>query len=359
MLHMVNSLNHVVFDFLQLSSDLFSGQSLPLLLAIVKLPLFRLVTVLVVAFGLLCGIAFSTWTVRATCGLNWRLVSQGNRLVQMFFSSGLSLSLALHLGIVLGGWEEGGLLLVLVPAFCLCAQNLPQRHSSALACLLLAIVAIPVGFATPLETGSDGFRHDVLGLGRQGRAQAGASVEEQAQGVWDVVGRAMQLFVCAFYAGIQHAPIQVYHASKEEHKDASVEYCSPAMRGSARYAFLMLFLSGCLRLSVFFSVCVFQDNAMHVLLEGASGYEFNKACACCLMVYLLYQACWNLTQLREQVMPSLDQVGLHTPRSKVKMLVVCLALASFPLAEHAQVVFWVTNVLAGCAVLAACLTLRK
>jgi hypothetical protein len=184
-------------------------------------------------------------------------------------------------------------------------------------------------------------------------------VEEQAQGVWDVVGRAMQLFVCAFYAGVQHAPIQVYHASKEEHKDASVEYCSPAMRGSARYAFLMLFLSGCLRLSVFFSVCVFQDNAMHVLLEGASGYEFNKACVCCLMVYLLYQACWTLTQLREQVMPSLDQVGLHTPRSKVKMLVVCLALASFPLAEHAQVVFWVTNVLAGCAVLAACLTLRK
>lgn len=350
---------NVVFDFLHLSSELFSGQSLPVVLAIVMLPLFRLITVIVVAIGLLCGITFSTWIVRATCGLNWRLVSQGNRMLQLFFSAVLSLSLALHLGTVLGGWETGGLLLVLVPAFCLCAQNLPQRHSSPLGCLLLAIVAIPVGFATPLEAGSAGLRHDVLGMGRQGQAQAGGSVEEQAQGVWDVVGRAMQLFVCAFYAGIQHAPIQVYHASKEEHKDASVEYCSPAMRGSARYAFLMLFLSGCLRLSVFFSVCVFQDNAMHVLLEGASGYEFDKACVCCLMVYLLYQACWTLTQLREQVMPSLDQVGLHTPRSKVKMLVVCLALASFPLAEHAQVVFWATNVLAGCAVLAACLTLRK
>lgn len=354
-----NLIPDIVFDFLHLSSDLFSGQSLPLLLAIVKLPLFRLVTVLDVAIGLLCGITFSTWIVRATCGLNWRLVSQGSRMLQLFFSAGLSLSLALHLGTVLGGWEAGGLLLVLVPAFCLCAQNLPQRHSSALACLLLAMVAIPVGFATPLEAGSAGLRHDVLGLGRQGQAQAGGSVEEQAQGVWDVVGRAMQLFVCAFYAGVQHAPIQVYHASKEEHKDASVEYCSPAMRGSARYAFLMLFLSGCLRLSVFFSVCVFQDNAMHVLLEGASGYEFNKACVCCLMVYLLYQACWTLTQLREQVMPSLDQVGLHTPRSKVKMLVVCLALASFPLGEHAQVVFWATNALAVCAVLAACMTLRK
>lgn len=350
---------NVVFDFLHLSSELFSGQSIPIMLAIVTLPLFRLITIIVVAIGLLCGIGFSTWTVRATCGLNWRLVSQGNRSLHLLFSAGLSLSLALHLGTVLGGWEAGGLLLVLVPAFCLCAQNLPQRHSSALACLLLAIVAIPVGFATPLEAGSAGLRHDVLGLGRQRQAQAGGSVEEQAQGVWDIVGRAMQLFVCAFYAGIQHAPIQVYHASKEEHKDASVEYCSPAMRGSARYAFLMLFLSGCLRLSVFFSVCVFQDNAMHVLLEGSRGYEFNKACVCCLMVYLLYQACWTLTQLREQVMPSLDQVGLHTPRSKVKMLVVCLALASFPLAEHAQVVFWVTNVLAGCAVLAACLTLRK
>jgi hypothetical protein len=347
------------FDFIQISTDLFSGKSLPIMLAIVMLPLFRPITIIIVAIGLLCGIGFSTWIVRATCGLNWRLVSQGNRLVQMIFSAGLSLSLALHLGTVLGGWEAGGLLLVLVPAFCLCAENLPQRHSSPLACLLLAIVAIPVGFAIPLEAGSAGLRHDVLGLGRQRQAQAGGNVEEQAQGVWDVVGRAMQLFVCAFYAGVQHAPIQVYHASKEEHQDASVEYCSPAMRGSARYAFLMLFLSGCLRLSVFFSVCVFQDNAMHVLLEGARGYEFNKACVCCLMVYLLYQACWTLTQLREQVMPSLDQVGLHTPRSKVKMLVVCLALASFPLAEHAQVVFWVTNVLAGCAVLAACLTLRK
>jgi len=349
---------NIVFDFLQLSSELFSGKSLPLLLAIVKLPLFRLVTVLVVSLGLLCGIAFSTWTVRATCGLNWRLVSQGNRLLQLGFSAGLSLSLSLHLAGLLAGTGDGGRLLALVPAFCVCAQSLPQRRSTAVACFIFAVVSISVGFTMPIssQAGSAGPGHNVLEIAR--RAQSG-SVEEQARGVWGVAWRALQLFVCAFYAGIQHAPIQVYNAKREEHKDASVEYCSPAMHGSAHYAFLLLFLSGCLRLSVFFSACVFQDNAMHVMLEGAWGYEFNQACVCCLMVYLLYQACWTLTQLREQVMPCLVEVGLHTPRSKVKALVLCLALASFPPAEHARAVFWATNGLTLCAVVAACLTLRK
>lgn len=343
----------VTLDFLQLSSELFSGKTLPLLLAVVRLPFDRLAAVLVVTVGLLFGTFLSGWTVRATCGLGSRLVCMGNRLAQQLFSAGLSLSLFLHLSTLLAG--DDGRLLALVPAFCLCAQALPERPGTACAALLGAGAAVFWGFTTALvRSDGPGEAHDVL-------ATSGLpdSVEGRARGVWDTLSRALQLFVCAVYAGVQHAPIEGVPVSGDARAHRSVQYCSEAMTSSADYATLLFFLSNCLRLCAVLYAVHFQGNAMHVMLEGSTGWDFDKGCVIAFMAYLLYQACWTLTQARAQVMPLLPELGLHRERNRLKCIALCLAIATFPPAPNARTIFWCTNALALGSIAAACAALRS
>ena len=116
------------------------------------------------------------------------------------------------------------------------------------------------------------------------------------------------------------------------------------------------------KLAVYFCAALyaiqFQGNAMHVMLEGSPGWDFDRGCVVAFMAYLLYQACWTLTQARAQVMPLLPELGLHRERNRLKAIALCLALATFPPGPNARALFWCTNALTLCALAAACAALR-
>jgi len=342
-------------DLLCLSSELFTGKSLPALLVLAHRPLDRVPAVLALTVGALLGALYSVWAAGVSSGLGRRpAVAFGNRALQLAFSAGLSLGMALQLARALA--PDGGLLLALAPALCLCGRALPQRHSTPLLAAILALYAMYVGFITPADAPSGDRRAvaDVLPL-----ADARRPAAERTLDAWRVVGRALQLFACALYACVQHAPTQAYEATVDEHKRELVQYGSKRLHDDALYAACVAITAALLRLYTLVAACLFTGNAMHVLLEADRGWRADRFCASAYMVALLYQACWTLTQLREQVLPQFRALRLDQPRNQLKALVLLTVLASYAPARHVQAVCVATNALLGCSALTVCLTLRR
>ena len=330
-------------DLLCVASELFTGKSLPALLVLVHRPLDRVPAVVALAVGALSGAVFSVWAAGVSSGLGRRpAVAFGNRALQ------LAAALA----------PDGGLLLALAPALCVCGRALPQRHSTPLLALILALLAMYAGFTTPADAPSRDWRaralEDVLPPADP-RRPAGERIVD----AWRLVGRALQLVACAFYACVQHAPTQAYEATVAEHKRDLVQYGSKRLHDDALYAGCVAVSAACLRLYTLVAACLFTGNAMHVLLEDDRRWRPDRFCAAAYMVALLYQACWTLTQLREQVLPHFRALRLDEARGQLKFLVLLLVLASYPPARHVEAVCVATNVLLGCSALAVCLTLRQ
>jgi len=345
----------LLHDLLCLSSELFTGKSLPALLVLAQRPLDRVPSVVALLLGGLSGAVFTVWASGVSSGLSRRpAVAFGNRALQLGFSAALSLGMALQLARSLA--PDGGLLLSLAPALCVCSRALPQRHSTPLLALILALVAMYAGFTTPADAPSGQRRAvaDVLPL-PDARRPAG----ERTLDAWRLVARALQLFACGLYACIQHAPTQTYEGTVSEHKHEQVQYGSIRLHDDALYALCVGITAALIRLYPLVAACLFTGNAMHVLLEDDGGWRPDRACAGAYMVALLYQACWTLTQLREQVLPHFRVLRLDQPRNKTKALVLLLVLASYAPARHIEAVCLATNVLLGCSVLTVCLTLRQ
>ena len=100
----------------------------------------------------------------------------------------------------MGIHHDRGMVLSLVPAFCVAIQHLPQRSSTGIISFMLACLLLVLCSDTAASVGGAGNR--VL----HPHFHAHASPREEAAGVWDVVQRALQLFLLAFYASVQHAP---------------------------------------------------------------------------------------------------------------------------------------------------------
>ena len=344
-------------DLLCVASELFTGKSLPALLVLVHRPLDRVPAVVALAVGALSGAVFSVWAAGVSSGLGRRpAVAFGNRALQLAFSAALSLGVALQLAAALA--PDGGLLLALAPALCVCGRALPQRHSTPLLALILALLAMYAGFTTPADAPSRVWRARAL-VDVLPPADPRRPADERIVDAWRLVGRALQLVACAFYACVQHAPTQAYEATVAEHKRDLVQYGSKRLHDDALYAGCVAVSAACLRLYTLVAACLFTGNAMHVLLEDDRRWRPDRFCAAAYMVALLYQACWTLTQLREQVLPHFRALRLDEARGQLKFLVLLLVLASYPPARHVEAVCVATNVLLGCSALAVCLTLRQ
>lgn len=170
--------------------------------------------------------------------------------------------------------------------------------------------------------------------------------------MWDVLLRALQLFVLAFYAGVQHAPTQDLCTS--QHGDAV--YASPYYAKHASYALYVNLFSALLRVCVWYGVCFFQSNVLHVMLENdlsRGGWDWS----CCVLysTLLLYAACWTATQLREQVLPFFK---LTSVTDRLKLLVCALSLAALYRQRAPEIVFFVTTGLSLACLAAAAGALR-
>ena len=324
---------HQVTDILLLSSDLLTGKSIPVLVGITRLPVDQFLAGVVLSMGAAAGAFYSFYSSHAVKGMH--PLGVANRLLQLLFS--LVLSLSLHLSLSKGIHYGRGVVLSVIPAFCVAAQSLPQRDSTVYMAFVLAFWTYWYCMLTPVEASEDA--REMQALPRILRGLNTDTPEEEVAGVWDVVLRALQLFGLAFYACIQHAPTQVYFNAE---KDRDMVYASGYHAKQPGYALFVGLASALVRVCVWYGVCFFQNNAFHVMLENdlsRGGWDW----ACCVLysATLLFSACWTATQIREQVLPFFKHFPA-TPSRRLKLVVCALALAALYRQRDAPAMFYAT-----------------
>lgn len=333
--------DRIPLDVLFVLSDLLSGKSIPVLVGIARLPVDQFLAGAVLSLGALAGALFSAYAGLTTD--RGHALARWNRVVQACY--GLFLSLALALSLARGLHYQRGVILSLAPAFCLVAQPLSRRESAALLAFLVFVPALAIGLSAPAPRGEG--PPAVLPTVLRG-LNPSSPLEEEAQGVWEVLGRALQLFVLAFYASVQHAlPAQ---AAEEGFQP------SPALLALPVYAVFVGLVGALGRLCVWYLVCFVQDNALHVMLENdLSRGGWDWAACVAYTVVLLYAAAGAASQIREQLLPAL----LAEPAPRLKFAAGVLALAALFRMRDPDALFVATSVLAGVSVATAGLTLES
>ena len=318
----------VPWDLLHVCAEVLTGKSVPLLMAIALLPVGQTLAWSMVSLGAVAGALFSVYATRQVAGLS--LVGGANRLLQLGFS--LVASLALLLSLAGGIHASRGPALALIPAFCVAAQTVPQRHSTALVALVLCALA---------------FYACILAEATVPHAAAAAPDEEALLllSLADVVRRALQLFALAFYACVQHAPTQTYF----DLRGAEPVHASHFLARHTPYALFVHLVAAWLRACVWSGVCFMRDSQLHAMLEGRPGAA-AWPCLVAYMVALLFSACWTATQLREQVLPLF---ALDSEPDRVKALACAAACAA--LCPPGPAYFYAANALAVGSVLTAAL----
>ena len=210
----------IPIDVMYICAELVTGKSIPVLVGITRLPMDQFLAWLMLFLGALFGTLFSVYSSRAVVGMT--LLGFINRLIQLSFS--LCMSLSLLLSIAKGIHAGRGVILSLVPAFCIVVQNLPQRDSTALLAFVLCCVFFYTSMVTTVMAEGQGvylamhLSHSATGVQQHAAATVvpvvaspKRSLAEESVGLWQLVWRSLQLFLLAFYACIQHAPTQVQY----------------------------------------------------------------------------------------------------------------------------------------------------
>ena len=336
----------VPLDLLYISAELLTGKSVPVLVGITRLPIGQGLAWVMVTLGAMSGTVFSVYAARkgGMSGLAF-----WNRLLQLGFSLGLSVSLLLSLAS--GIHAARGEALAVIPAFFSLVQSLPQRHSTALVSLVLAVL---VFYACILAGEADiAASHTPLAERRVepvflGTPPAGSLT------VGGAIARAVQLFVLGFYACVQHAPTQVYFKTDETACDPA--YASHHHARHAPYSMFIGMAAAWLRVCVWSTVCFMPDHTLHSLLEGNYATQGSWPCIVLYMTALLYSACWTATQLREQVLP---YFCVATEVGRLKALVCIVALAALYRQRSPDAMFYAADALAGVCVLATLLQIEQ
>jgi hypothetical protein len=339
-------------DLLCVSAELLTGKSIPVLVGIVRLPIDRWLACLMLCLGVIAGALFSAYLSRVV--LRGTALGYTNRLVQLSFS--LFLSLSLLLSVAKGIHYERGVILSIVPAFCVVVQSLPQRSMTAFIAFLLSCLLLLIGMTSSPPTASASVAYPQQGPYIVHSLVGFHTVAEESVGVREIVARAVQLFILAFYASFQHAPIHPADSPSRPH-DPLAFYTSHHFQVNARYATLVSLMGAWLRVASWYLLCYFQDNAMHVMLENdRSVGGWNRICCIAYMTTLLFSACWTATQLKEQ---ALSPLSLDSDTARLKTVAAILALATLYRERNADLVFLTTNTLTVFALLATALTLQN
>lgn len=322
-------------DLLYVSSDLLSGKSLPLLVGITRLPVDQLLLSLVLFMGALAGALFSVYAVRITDGRH--PLVRANAVIQA--SASLFFSLSMALSVARGIHYERGIILSLVPAFCTVTQAVPLRESTYLVALLLVVFLSPFCFFAPAPASASPLLEQFqLPVVLQG-LNPSASPEDTAAGVLDILGRALYLFVLAFYACTQHAPAE---------SASQARLLSPMYGHNGRYALFVCLVSAWLRLVVWYFASFLSDRTMHLVLENdLSRGAWHPLVCVCFTVILLYSACWTATLLREELLP------LDRQPNRLRLVAAVLCLAAYYRQRNGEALLIMGASLAGLSVLAA------
>jgi hypothetical protein len=117
-------------------------------------------------------------------------------------------------------------------------------------------------------------------------------------------------------------------------------------------------LSAWIRLCVWYCVCYFHNNSMHVILENNRERDWDWLCCYFYMTTLLFSAAWTWTQLGEQILPCLMLSGRRdllregkqkeagvSQRQRILALVTVTAFAALYQQGSPEVLFWAVNFL--------------
>lgn len=355
-------LKHAPWDVLCVGSELVTGKSIPVLMGIVQLPIDRRLAYLVLSLGAVIGALYSVYASRAVAGMT--TLGFGNRLVQLSFS--LFLSLSFLLSMARGIHYDRGTALSVVPAFCVVTQPLPQHQYTTLVSFLLACVVLSRCLSTSIGLPSDDTGH-FLSASTTLRPITHRSIAEESATVWETVLRALQLFILAFYASVQHAPTQeyfnVHHPHGTHHALVAHQrrarrpvYASHHHSERTRYATLLGLVTAWVRVTFWYILCFLHDNVVHLMLgNDFSRGGFDWTCAILYMTTLLYSGSWTATQIWEQVLPHFK---LNSRHERLKFLALILGLATLFRQREGSAVFWATNALTLLALATTALTLK-
>jgi hypothetical protein len=363
-------LKQAPWDVLCVGSELLTGKSIPVLMGIVQLPIDRRLAYMVLSLGAVFGTLFSVYASRAVAGMT--TLGFCNRLVQLSFS--LFLSLSLLLSVAAGIHYDRGITLCVIPAFCVVAQPLPQHQHTTLVSFLLACVVLSRCLSAPLGLPDDDATHQHLLPGSSTLSPiTHRSVAEESATVWETVLRALQLFVLAFYASVQHAPTQeyfnVHHHHHHHHhgghpytpvthqkRGRRPVYASHHHAERTRYATLLGLVTAWLRVTFWYILCFLHDNVVHLIMENnLSRGGFDWSSSILYITALLYSGSWTATQIWEQVLPHFK---FHSRQERLKFLAFVLGLATLYRQRDGGAVFIATNVFTLVALGTTALTLK-
>lgn len=336
-------------DLLYIAAELLTGKSVPVLVGITRLPIGQALAWVMVTLGAVAGTLFSVYASRQASGVS--LVGFGNRLLQLAFS--LALSVSLLLSLASGIHPQRGAALAVIPVFFSLVHSLPQRHSTGLVALVLGLLVLYVctlaGEVDLADRMPDIIRARKASPTSNDPRPSASLAPPAGLTLGGAIARAVQLFVLAFYASVQHAPTQVYfHVTPATGEDPA--YASHHHARHAPYSLFIGLTAAWLRVCVWSVVCFMPDNALHALLEGDFSRRGGWACIVLYMTALLYSACWTATQLRQQVLPFFRA----SPVAQLKLLVAVITLATV-LRQRVSpdAMLYTADALAGACVIAA------
>lgn len=370
-------------DLNYLASDLVTGKSIPILIAVSILPLDPNLLGTMVLLGVLLGSMLTlaqAWRPPGT-GITAILTGWGARFLNHSFAVFLSLSFLLRVAARI--YITGGTLAVL-PAFCVVCQYVPERPSTPFTLLVISIGLFWIGIAYEMEAlhpapvylephtsgvelmaanvhqsqrslmhATPGNSRSLLALHRGDWRMQHHRHDHPSQSVtrsvWDSLRYSVLVVILAFYATVSHGPIHSY-GSGDEGNPLARRYMSVQYLYSRVYSIGPTLTSGLLRAYVYLRTAWMHGNALHLICENnADARALSLFCAWLHAVVLLYSAAWSCTQLSEQVLTIF--VGDKT-RLRMNAAVVLLVFSSLFRWKDDWIGFHMTVAVAGITVVA-------
>ena len=364
-------------DLNYLASDLVSGKSIPVLIAVTVLPLdpnlLGTMVLLGVFLGSLATLAHA-WKP-PSIGLAAILTGWGSRFLNHSFAAFLSLSLLLR---IVRHLYASGPSLSLLPAFCVVCQYVPERPSTTFTLLVISIGLFWLGIAHEMEalhpagarSGAELLAENVhqsqrslmllpesgrrlLALHRGDRLPASRSHKhdshEITQSFWESLGYSLIIVGLTFYAAANHGPVHSY-GTGDEGNPAARRYMSVQYLYSKAYSVWPTLAAAMLRAYVYLRTAWLHGNALHLIYETtADARAVSHFCVWLHVVVLLYSAAWSCTQLTEQVLTVF--VGDKT-QLRMNFTVLLIAAAYLFQWRDDWLGFWLTLGVAGATVVA-------
>ena len=307
-----------LLDLNYLASDLVSGKSLPVLVAVSVLPLDPNLMGTMVVLGVILGTIL-------TLAQAWSQPPTGPTLLSLWAARSLNhafaaiLSLAFLLRVAQRLHPDGGVLSIL-PAFCLALQPVPERPSAPFALLVLSLALFWVGILYEFDLNPRAPYHPEVA---QRRLMALSRKEwhhqhHTVQTVYHSTAYSITILCLALYASAQHGPV---HCLLDAQPTSRRRYISAAFLTNRVYSVWPAVSAAMLRAYVILRTGWLHGNPLHIMLETDPALEdLSTFCAWMHLVVLLYSAAWSVTQLDQQVLTLFQGAHRHSAAATIVAL---------------------------------------